>query len=83
MILKNSVSHNSSQFLLVVECLKMWDFKVVSECSLFLFVKNAKFSVCYFYMNTNIKGDFEICIAVPLNKPLTSHGEKASLILVL
>ena len=27
----------------------------------------AKFSGYYFYMNTNISGDFEICISVPLN----------------
>ena len=29
-------------------------------------IKNAKFSGCYFYMNTNIYGDFQICISVPL-----------------
>ena len=27
--------------------------------------KNAKFSGYYFYMNTNILGDFQICIGVP------------------
>ena len=29
-------------------------------------IKNAKFSGYYFYMNTNIEGDFWICISVPL-----------------
>ena len=29
--------------------------------------KNAKFSGYYFYLNTNIEGDFHICISVPLN----------------
>ena len=29
-------------------------------------IKNAKFSVHYFYMNTNIYGHFQICISVPL-----------------
>ena len=28
--------------------------------------KNAKFLGYYFYMNTNIWGDFQICISVPL-----------------
>ena len=29
--------------------------------------KNAKFSEYYFYLNTNIYGDFQICISVPLS----------------
>ena len=29
-------------------------------------INNAKFSECYFYMNTNIQGDFQICISLPL-----------------
>ena len=29
-------------------------------------IENAKFSDNYFYMNANIKGDFQICISVPL-----------------
>ena len=29
--------------------------------------KNAKFSGYYFYLKTNIQGDFQICISVPLN----------------
>ena len=29
-------------------------------------IKNAKFSGYYFYMNTNIKGNFQICISVSL-----------------
>ena len=32
-------------------------------------MKNAKFSEYYFYMNANIKGDFQICISVPLKMP--------------
>ena len=31
-------------------------------------IKNAKFSRYRFYINTNIQGDFQICISVPLNK---------------
>ena len=30
-------------------------------------IKNATFLGYYFYTNSNIWGDFEICIAVPLN----------------
>ena len=30
-------------------------------------IKNAKFSEYCFYMNTNMQGDFEICISVPLS----------------
>ena len=30
-------------------------------------IKNAKFSGCCFYMNTNIYWDFQICISVPLS----------------
>ena len=30
-------------------------------------IKNVKFSDYYFYMNTNIKGNFQICISVPLS----------------
>ena len=29
--------------------------------------KNAKFSEHYFYLNTNMYGNFQICISVPLN----------------
>ena len=29
-------------------------------------IKNAEFSGCYFYMNLNIQGDFQISISVPL-----------------
>ena len=31
-------------------------------------IKNAKFSGKYYYMNTKIQGDFQICISVPLRK---------------
>ena len=31
-----------------------------------LTIKNAKFSGYYFYTNSNIRGDFQICISVPL-----------------
>ena len=30
------------------------------------FFRNAEFSGDYFYMKMNIKGDFQICISVPL-----------------
>ena len=36
-------------------------------------IKNAKFSGYCFYMKTNIKGDFRICINVPC-KSLLSEG---------
>ena len=29
-------------------------------------IKNTKFSRYYFHMNTNIQGNFQICISVPL-----------------
>ena len=31
-------------------------------------IKNAKFSGYYFYVNTSLKGDFQICISVPLKE---------------
>ena len=34
--------------------------------SIILRTKNAKFSEYYFHLNTNIYGDFQICISVPL-----------------
>ena len=34
-------------------------------------VKNAKFSWYYFYMKTNIHGDFQICISVPLRNQIS------------
>ena len=33
--------------------------------SIILRIKNAKFSGCCIYMNTNIKGNFQVCISVP------------------
>ena len=38
--------------------------------SRFLSIKNEKFSGYCFYMSTNLKGDFQICISVPLNLAL-------------
>ena len=34
-------------------------------------LKNAKFSGHYFYTNSNILGDFQICISLPLNQRRT------------
>ena len=31
-------------------------------------IKNVKFSGYYLYMNSNIWGDFQICISVPLSE---------------
>ena len=31
-------------------------------------IKNAKLSEYYFYMNTSLLGDFQICISVPLSE---------------
>ena len=31
-------------------------------------IKNAKFLEYYFYMNTNIQGDFQICISIPFSQ---------------
>ena len=36
-----------------------------------LTIKNAKFSGYYLYMNSNIWGNFQICISVPLKKAVT------------
>ena len=33
-------------------------------------IKNAKFSGHYFYTNTNLQGDFQICVRVPLIKSI-------------
>ena len=33
----------------------------------FPMIKNGKFSGYYFYVNTNIWGDFQICISAPLS----------------
>ena len=33
-------------------------------------IKNPKFSGYYFYVNTKILGDFQICISVPFNRKL-------------
>ena len=35
--------------------------------SIILRIKNAKLSGYCFYMNTNLEGDFQICISVPLS----------------
>ena len=35
-------------------------------------IKNAKFSGYCFYIKTNMYGDFQICIRVPLSKSLKS-----------
>ena len=52
--------------------------------------KSAKLSEYYFHLNTNIDGDFRICISVPLNKSNTftpnhvclgSNREKLQLLL--
>ena len=37
-------------------------------------IKKAKFSGYCFCMNTNIKGDFQICIGVPLNTQMLARG---------
>ena len=34
-------------------------------------IKNAKFSGYFFRINTNIHGDFQICISVPLRIQIT------------
>ena len=36
-------------------------------------VKNAKFSRCCFYMNTNIYENFQVCISVPINMTVTQN----------
>ena len=41
-------------------------------------IKNVKFSGYYFYLNTNIQGDFQICISVPLTLALESNINKKS-----
>ena len=39
-----------------------------------LTIKNAKFSECYFYINLNVRGDFQICISVPLRTVNNNQG---------
>ena len=41
-------------------------------------IKNRKFSENCFYMNTNIKGDFHICISVPLIDHVTMKKVRSS-----
>ena len=40
-----------------------------------LTVKNAKFSGYYFYINSNIWWDFQICISVPLKNKLNKKDQ--------
>ena len=40
-----------------------------------LMIQNAKLSGCYFYINLNIWGDFQICISVPLNQLMQTFSE--------
>ena len=50
-------------------------------------IKNVKFSGYYLYMNSNIWGDFQICISVPLsllkkqNQPNLIKNEKLKKVL--
>ena len=44
-------------------------------------IKNVKFSGYYFHMNTNLQGDFQICISVSLNE--TGRKVKLSIALIL
>ena len=37
-------------------------------------IKNAKFSGYYIYINTNIQGDFQICISVSLSDHVQYPG---------
>ena len=39
-------------------------------------IQDAKFSWYYFYINTNIKADYQICISVPLNLWFLNQKEK-------
>ena len=39
-------------------------------------IQNVKFSGYYFYVNTNIQRDFEICISVPLNHTISEKIPK-------
>ena len=41
--------------------------------------KNVKFSGYYFYLKTNIYGDFQICISVPLSRPYPFKNFKGCL----
>ena len=51
----------------IPECKESQDSSIYSASNLrILMFENAKFSVYWFYMNTNIQGDFQICISFPL-----------------
>ena len=41
-------------------------------------IQNANFSGYYFYMNTNIWRDFQICISVPLTWVLFQYESKVT-----
>ena len=51
--------------LLFSKSIIWWNFFVVFSVKIFR-IKNARFSGYCFYMNTNICGDLQICISVPL-----------------
>ena len=42
-------------------------------------IKNAKFSGFCFYMNTDISGDLQICISVPLKKYISVVRRRTSI----
>ena len=42
-------------------------------------IKNAKFLGYCFHVNTNIQGDFQICISVPLNIHLKNESNKINI----
>ena len=56
-------------YSIVSVCLKTSIFQTLRVSnSRALRIKNAKFTGDCFYMNTNMHGDFQTCVSVPLNK---------------
>ena len=53
-------------YLIQVACFKRNLQSSWANNSRILKIKNAKFAGYCFYLNTNIKGDFQICISIPL-----------------
>ena len=46
-------------------------------------IKKAKFSGYCFYMNTNLQGDFRICISVPVKEFLVLKKKKKNIYYLL
>ena len=60
---------NKKLFLRKMQTLRVNNSRIV-------WIKNAKFLEYYFFMNTNIEENFQICISVPLKKSFSCQPDK-------